>query len=288
VREECSSRKPLLPFSISIYLHVTLSDPLFQHLLASTIRTSPLFPSPPHASPETWTGLPVIHDEVFTGLYRLGTFTPSTLLQSHPDISVHAKLLTGGLVPLCCTAASQSIFDAFLGNEKRDALLHGHSYTAHPVGCQVAVKSIAKMVGMENEGAWDHAKEDWKSGSRLASVSDQAVEAWSVWSKGFVGKVSFSREVESVIALGSVLAIKLQDENSGKYSISTQQETDTDRRIGYSSTAATGLQKKLLEGSDEFKIHVRVLGNVLYVMASQTSRTEALRSIEKTLLDALC
>jgi len=184
--------------------------------------------------------------------------------------------------------ASQSIFDAFLGNEKRDALLHGHSYTAHPVGCHVAVKSIAKMVEMENEGVWDRAKEDWKSGSRLASVSDQAVQAWSVWSKGFVGKVSFSRDVESVIALGSVLAIKLQDENSGKNSISTLQEKDTDRRIGYSSTAATSLQKKLLEGSNEFKIHVRVLGNVLYVMASQTSRTEALRSIEKTLLDALC
>ena len=68
---------------------------------------------------------------------------------------------------------------------------------------------------MEKEGIWDSAKEDWKSGSRLASVSDQAVQAWSVWSRGFVKKISYSREVESVIALGSVLAIKLQDENSG-------------------------------------------------------------------------
>jgi dethiobiotin synthetase/adenosylmethionine--8-amino-7-oxononanoate aminotransferase len=179
------------------------------------IRTSPLFPSRAQTSATTWTGLPVVHDEVFTGLYRLGTFTPSTLLQSQPDISVHAKLLTGGLVPLCCTVASKSIFDAFLGNEKRDALLHGHSYTAHPVGCHVAGKSIAKLVAMEKEGMWDSAKEDWKSGSRLASVSDQAVQAWSVWSRGFVKKISYSREVESVIALGSVLAIKLQDENSG-------------------------------------------------------------------------
>jgi dethiobiotin synthetase/adenosylmethionine--8-amino-7-oxononanoate aminotransferase len=57
--------------------------------------------------------------------------------------------------------------------------------------------------------------------------------------------------------------------------------------IGYSSTAATGLQKKLLGGSDDFKTHVRVLGNVLYMMASQTSKPETLRSIEKTLLDTL-
>jgi len=56
---------------------------------------------------------------------------------------------------------------------------------------------------------------------------------------------------------------------------------------GYSSKAATGLQKRLLEGSNEFKIHVRVLGNVLYLMASQTSRPETLRSIEKLLSDAL-
>ncbi|KAE9367806.1 onanonoxo-7-onima-8-eninoihtemlysoneda [Stipitochalara longipes BDJ] len=246
------------------------ADPLFQHLLASTIRTSPLFPSPSHTSLTTWTGLPIIHDEVFTGLYRLGTFTPSTLLQSQPDISVYAKLLTGGLVPLCCTVASQSIFDAFLGNEKRDALLHGHSYTAHPVGCHVAVQSLKTMVGMEKDGVWDGAKEDWKSGSRLASVSDQAVQAWSVWSKKFVSRVSYSKEVESVIALGSVLAIKLQDENSG-----------------YSSNAAAGLQKKLLVESEQFKIHVRVLGNVLYVMASLTSKPETLRSIEKSLLNAL-
>jgi len=201
---------------------------------------------------------------------------------------VHAKLLTGGLVPLCCTVASQSIFDAFVGNEKRDALLHGHSYTAHPVGCHVAVQSLKTMIEMETEGLWNGAKEDWKSGSRLASVSDQAVQAWSVWSKKFVSKISYSRDVESVIALGSVLAIKLQDENSGQFSTPHGNQADPNAvLLGYSSTAATGLQKKLLIGSDEFKIHVRVLGNVLYVMASQTSKPETLRNLEKTLLDTL-
>lgn len=73
---------------------------------------------------------------------------------------------------------------------------------------------------MEKEGVWNGAKEDWKTGSRIASAPDQAVQAWSVWEKGFVSRVSFSKEVESVIALGSVLAIKLQDVNSGKTSSS--------------------------------------------------------------------
>jgi len=80
------------------------------------------------------------------------------------------------------------------------------------------------MVGMEKEGIWNGAKEDWKSGSRLASVSDQAVQAWSVWSKKFVSKISYSRDVESVIALGSVLAIKLQDENSGMFCTSHENQ----------------------------------------------------------------
>jgi dethiobiotin synthetase/adenosylmethionine--8-amino-7-oxononanoate aminotransferase len=106
-----------------------------------------------------------------------------------------------------------------MGDEKRDALLHGHSYTAHPVGCFVAGKSISKMVQMEKGGVWDGAKEDWKKGSEMESISGSAVEAWSVWLKDFVNQVSHSKEVESVITLGSVLAINLQDENAGKTSI---------------------------------------------------------------------
>jgi dethiobiotin synthetase/adenosylmethionine--8-amino-7-oxononanoate aminotransferase len=58
-------------------------------------------------------------------------------------------------------------------------------------------------------------------------------------------------------------------------------------KLGYTSTAAAGLQKRLLEGNGEFKIHVRVLGNVLYMMASQTSKVETLRGIEKLLLNTL-
>ena len=86
------------------------------------------------SDPHAWSGLPVVFDEVFTGLYRLGRFSPASFLQTNPDISCHAKLLTGGLVPLCTTLASDSIYNAFLSSEKRDALLHGHSYTAHAVG----------------------------------------------------------------------------------------------------------------------------------------------------------
>ena len=120
-------------------------------------------------------------------------------------------------MPLCTTLASDSIYEAFLGSEKRDALLHGHSYTAHPVGCHVANTSLEIMTGMERDGTWQSYKEDWKDASSN-EVSGGEVDVWSMWSKDFVHRVSNSRAVESVIALGSVLAISLQDANAGKSS----------------------------------------------------------------------
>ena len=210
------------------------SDPLFQRSLVQVVRENPqLFD---HSSPagssnsakvtssEDWTGLPVIFDEVFTGLYRLGRFSSASFLGLNPDISVHAKLLTGGLVPLCTTLASESIFKAFLGAEKSDALLHGHSYTAHAVGCNVARTAVGMMMDMEKDGAWDEYKRSWVSqpvhGSKHRGnvhPESRKSEIWSNWSSDFVTAVSHHEKAEGVIALGSVLAITLRDDaNAGE------------------------------------------------------------------------
>lgn len=50
--------------------------------------------------------------------------------------------------------------------------------------------------------------------------------------------------------------------------------------LGYTSSAAKGLQQALAVGTGEFNIHSRVLGNVLYLMASTTSSAESLRELE--------
>ena len=108
------------------------SDPAFQRKLIEMVRSRPDLVDPSASSAREspdWSGMPVVFDEVFTGLYRLGQFNCNKFLNATPDIVVNAKLLTGGLVPLCTTAASQAIFDAFLSDSKADALLHGHSYT---------------------------------------------------------------------------------------------------------------------------------------------------------------
>ncbi|KAA8570973.1 hypothetical protein MFRU_011g00010 [Monilinia fructicola] len=274
-------------------------DPLFQRTLTNFIRNAPdnFFgkknPTPPEtplSSSTNWTGLPIIHDEVLTGLYRLGHFSPSTLLHTHPDISVHAKLLTGGLLPLCTTLASENIYEAFLGDEKSEALLHGHSYTGHAVGCEVARVGLETMQSLDTDkdGHWEAFRRDWAFDTTSQSKTitgtatetevkkniekDDKTQVWSVWSKNFVTSLSHLESVDGVIALGSVLAITFKDEQGG----------------GYTSKVTEVVRDRLLGGqvegeSNEWNIHARILGNVIYIMGSQVMTTEQVKSIEQRL-----
>jgi dethiobiotin synthetase/adenosylmethionine--8-amino-7-oxononanoate aminotransferase len=213
-------------------------DPLFQQSLVRVVRrynfsTASEVAQRPQADEFEWTGLPVMFDEVFTGLYRLGRFSSASFLGVHPDISVHAKLLTGGLLPLSITAASESIFAAFLGDAKSDALLHGHSYTAHPIGCHVANVSLQAMDNLNaKDKAWRGYKADWRPPQPekqplkwTTGVSSDARSefhfpdhVWSMWSQNFVLRLSTHKRVAHVNALGSVLAISLVDKSgSGEF-----------------------------------------------------------------------
>lgn len=267
------------------------SDPLFQRSLVDVVRHhlelfAPSAPRPTEGN--AWSGLPVILDEVFTGLYRLGRRSSASFIGVDADIAVNAKLLTGGLVPLCTTAASQEIFRAFDSPDKSDALLHGHSYTAHAVGCQVAVDSLNTMMKLERNGSWDDYRRDWASAS--------TPEVWSVWSHDLVRDLSCAESVNGVFAIGTVLVVSLQDlhGSGGKLKILSDANRSglltcdfLHHLAGYTSTAARGLQQKLSAGGPNFAVHSRVLGNVLYLMSSVTSRPTALREIEGLLRAAL-
>ncbi|OTA83782.1 hypothetical protein M434DRAFT_83660 [Hypoxylon sp. CO27-5] len=258
-----------------------LVDPLFQRALVNVVRRSAdLFGSrtEPDASdasePVGWTGLPVIFDEVFTGLYRLGRFTASSFLKSEADISVHAKLLTGGLVPLSTTLASESIFKAFESDDKADALLHGHSYTAHAVGCQVALESVRQLQAMERRGEWDWAKDGNWSGSLVSLSNPTKLKLWSIWPWDLLNWISNQTQlVAGTWALGSILAIHMNAADG----------------LGYKSTAALKLQCALLDGDKEetWNVHSRVLGNVLYIMGSQKTTKEDISGIVSRVQRAL-
>lgn len=96
-----------------------------------------------------------------------------------------------------------------MSDEKSKALLHGHSYTAHAVGCGVAVESVKTLMRLDRMGDWMEFQSSW-DGEAFGGVSEKA---WSMWSLPFVTALSHKSEVAHVIALGSVLAIHLKDKS---------------------------------------------------------------------------
>ncbi|GHT92731.1 hypothetical protein FACS1894122_06940 [Alphaproteobacteria bacterium] len=59
-----------------------------------------------------------------------------------PDIMCISKGLTGGFLPMSLTITSNEVFEAFLGDSMKQAFVHGHSYTANPLGCAAALASF--------------------------------------------------------------------------------------------------------------------------------------------------
>jgi adenosylmethionine-8-amino-7-oxononanoate aminotransferase len=88
-------------------------------------------------------GVPVIFDEVMTGFGRTGSFFAFQQAGFSPDLLCLSKGITGGILPLAVTIASNALFDSFLGDDFQRALAHGHSYTANPVACAAALASLA-------------------------------------------------------------------------------------------------------------------------------------------------
>lgn len=257
-------------------------DPLFQRILVDYARAE--------------LGLPVIFDEVFAGLHRLGRLRASSLLGVKPDIACFAKILTGGLVPMSVTLASEDIFRSYLGEQKSEALLHGHSYTAHPIGCAVANKTLAMLSKHDiADPAWNEAKAAWSSPVNQSGESDKArsIAPFSLWSKNFVDKVSGLPGVDGAMALGTVLVVYLRDgENSGKSYTDCRSSWYGAKRMksyatttGYQSTASTFLLKQLRHptSAGTLAIHARPLGNTVYWMSSLTTPPETLREVEQSI-----
>jgi adenosylmethionine---8-amino-7-oxononanoate aminotransferase len=87
-------------------------------------------------------GILVIFDEVMTGFGRTGTLFACEQVGVVPDMICLSKGLTGGFLPMSVTVCRDGIYEAFLGPDFASALVHGHSYTANPLGCAAALASL--------------------------------------------------------------------------------------------------------------------------------------------------
>jgi len=82
-----------------------------------------------------------IADEVLTGFGRTGRMFACEHAGVAPDIMCLSKALTAGCLPMAATLATAPIHDAFLGDRRR-TFFHGHSFTANPLACAVALASL--------------------------------------------------------------------------------------------------------------------------------------------------
>lgn len=100
-------------------------------------------------------GALLIADEVMTGLGRTGPWFATQHADVAPDLLCVAKGLSGGLLPLAATLASEEVYAAFLHPSLAQAFLHGHSYTANPIACAAAAASLALLVEPETRARID-------------------------------------------------------------------------------------------------------------------------------------
>ena len=268
-------------------------DPLFQRVLVDVVRSH----SPP-VKPSTegrWSGIPVIFDEVFVGTYRMGHQTTSAVLGVHPDIAVYAKMLTGGLTPLAATLAREQIFEAFAGERKDQALLHGHSYTAYPVACEVANETLKQIRRLTESESWEEARRKW-IGATPEDSAEGVAKVWSFWDPDFVDKLSRLESVKEVMTLGCVLAIKIDDGGGGKTYRHLMFPTRNSRlRLvqGYRSTAAQEILGPIRDtdpsstNPHSFGIHFRTLGDLGYFITSLNTERQVITEVEKKILKVL-
>ena len=178
------------------------------------------------------------------------------LLGITPDVACYGKLLTGGTVPMGVTLATDEVFETFLDDKKENALLHGHSFTAYPIGCAAANAAQAQYrahFGGRKGGRGNVEGEgEGRGGGRGRGSVGVGVDAGEdmglggYWDEGLVAEVSCMPHVRSAVAIGTVLAIEIAGGG------------------GYTSNAAAGVIARLGRRG----IYCRPLGNVLYVMCS--------------------
>ncbi|WZZ61223.1 hypothetical protein YC2023_061330 [Brassica napus] len=204
-------------------------DPLFQRVLVNECRNRKI---------------PVIFDEVFTGFWRLGVETPAELLGCKPDIACYAKLMTGGMIPLAVTLATDALFDSFSGDPKLQALLHGHSYSAHAMGCATAAKAI----------------EWFKDPETNHNIIPQGGILRELWDEELVQQISCHSAVQRVVVIGTLFALELKvDASNSRY--------------------ASSYAKSLLQMLREDGIFMRPLGNVVYLMCGPCTSPEICREL---------
>ena len=102
-------------------------------------------------------GILLIFDEVITGFGRTGALFGAERFGVVPDMICFAKSITNGAVPMGGVIVSDSVYETcMVGPEHVAELMHGYTYSAHPLACAAA---IAMLDLIAHEGLVERVRE---------------------------------------------------------------------------------------------------------------------------------
>jgi adenosylmethionine-8-amino-7-oxononanoate aminotransferase len=139
-------------------------------------------------------GVKLIADEVLTGFGRTGKMFACEHASVVPDVVCLSKGLSGGVLPMGATIATDEIHSAFVSPDRTRTFFHGHSYTGNPIA---AAAGVASLKIFESELVFDRI-------GQIAAIHLERLE-----------KIRTHRAVGDVRAIGAVAAIELEASDAG-------------------------------------------------------------------------
>jgi beta-alanine--pyruvate transaminase len=102
-------------------------------------------------------GILLVFDEVITGFGRTGSAFAAQEYGVTPDMITMAKALTNGAIPMSAVAVRTDIQTTVIDSVTADRaeLMHGYTYSAHPVACAAAIASLNIY---RDEGLFERSK----------------------------------------------------------------------------------------------------------------------------------
>ncbi len=211
----------------------------------------------------------LVADEVFTGFGRTGRMWACDHAGIAPDLLCLAKGLTGGLLPMGATLATERVFSGFGGGRER-AFLYGHSYSGNPLGAAVGREVLRVFV---DERVVERAAPQV---ARLRAEFDRIARRFGPGSVGLV-------EVTDCRSLGLAAALDLSPlkQASGTRE-SAEVEADIDP-TGYLGEAGWAV----FEAARRRGAYLRPLGDTVYVCPALTITPEELEFLLHVVEDSL-
>jgi adenosylmethionine-8-amino-7-oxononanoate aminotransferase len=146
----------------------------------------------------------LIADEVITGLGRTGHMFGVRAWDVRPDIMCLAKALTNGYVPMGATVVNGRIAKVWESEGVSAEVMHGYTYSGHPLGCAAAIASLDLL------------------------VSEDLCQNAAVVGEYFLARLGELKgryaNIGDVRGLGLVLALELVKDRKTKEPFSTQDE----------------------------------------------------------------